>query len=324
MTERQGPPAERGGEVYDLGYQHYDGPREGRSRARMAVFENGVRSVLGIGRGARAKILPILLLISAILPALIFVLIASTAEPLAEFLPGAADYYRVISIVLLIFSAIMAPELLAPDRRENVLSLYLVRPLTPTDYVVARFMAFFVIVLGLVYAGQIILQVGLVLVASDPLEYLKDNWLDIPRFLAAGVLVALFITVVPLFVAALTTRRAYAAAFIIGLFFISTGIADGLTSPEVVCREVVTDNGRGTTCETGDPVTGEAAKWFALISMRDVPLRMNDMIFEADDEGPPSLLAAAELEAWAPIGVYVLLTLVPGFVLWRRYQAIRI
>ena len=51
MTEAQG-------EVFDLGYQRYDGPREGRARGRRAIFETGVRTVLGIGRGGRAKILP--------------------------------------------------------------------------------------------------------------------------------------------------------------------------------------------------------------------------------------------------------------------------
>ena len=196
---------EAAGEVYDLGYQRYDGPREGRSRGRRAIFENGVRTVLGIGRGGRAKILPVLLFIGAMTPAVVFVIILSVAGPLADFLPGPADYYQIISITLLIFAAIMAPELLCPDRRDNVIQLYLVRPITPTDYVLARFMAFFVIVRALAYSGQIVLQLGLVLSAADPVDYFRDNWLDIPRFLAAGVLVAAFISVVPIAVYLLFT-----------------------------------------------------------------------------------------------------------------------
>ena len=46
------------GTVFDIGYQRYDGPREGRGRARLAVFKDGVRAALGLGRGGRAKILP--------------------------------------------------------------------------------------------------------------------------------------------------------------------------------------------------------------------------------------------------------------------------
>ena len=65
------------GELYDLGYQHYQGPREGRMRARKAVFVDGVRTILGLGHGALAKVLPILLFGSAVLPAVILSLIAS-------------------------------------------------------------------------------------------------------------------------------------------------------------------------------------------------------------------------------------------------------
>ena len=49
------------GEVFDIGYQRYTGPREGRARARKAVWVNGVRTALGLGRGWPSKLLPILL-----------------------------------------------------------------------------------------------------------------------------------------------------------------------------------------------------------------------------------------------------------------------
>ena len=311
------------GEVYDLGYQRYDGPREGRPRARRAIFENGMRTVLGIGRGPRAKILPALLFLGAIVPALIFVIILSVAGPAADFLPGPADYYQVISIILLLFGAISAPELLCPDRRDNVIHLYLVRPLTPTDYLLGRFLAFFVIVLALAYSGQIILQVGLILSASSPWQYIQDNWTDIPRFLGAGVLVALFITAVPLAVASFTNRRAYAAAFVIGLFIVSTIVADILTFTEE-CREVRSrDGSTEIVCSPGDEaVTGEAAKWFALISIRDVPIRINDMIFDTENE-TSSARAAAELHDSIPIAWYVLFTAGPMLLLWLRYRRIR-
>ncbi|MCH7607721.1 MAG: ABC transporter permease [Chloroflexi bacterium] len=309
------------GEVYDLGYQRYDGPREGRARARRAIFENGVRTVLGLGRGPRAKIMPVLLFVGAMAPAFVFVIILSVAGPLAGFLPGPADYYQVVSIIMILFAAIMAPELLCPDRRDNVIHLYLVRPLTPTDYVLGRFLAFFVIVLVLAYSGQIVLQLGLVLTASNPMDYLRDNWLDIPRFLVAGVLFAAFIAVVPLAVAALTTRRAVAAAFVIGLFLITSAVAGGLTE-DAHCHD---EEGALAPCTPGEggAVTGDAAKWFALISFGDVPIRVNDMIFDRENESATAR-AAAELPDVIPIGVYLLFTIGSGFVLWWRYQRIRV
>ena len=138
------------GEVFDLGYQHYEGPREGRMRARKALWMNGVRTALGLGRGSRAKILPILLFVAVIIPALVMTLVASQMGPESQEI-GHAGYYRFVSIILFLFAAIIAPELLCSDRRDGVINLYLVRPLTSTDYVVGRWLAFFSITLAIVY-----------------------------------------------------------------------------------------------------------------------------------------------------------------------------
>ena len=302
------------GELFDLGYQHYDGPREGRMRARKAVFFDGFRTTLGLGRGSAAKILPMLLFGAAMAPAIIIALIASLSEGQVD-LPGHAEYYQIVSIILYIFSAIIAPELLCPDRRNGVISLYLVRPLSITDYLAARWLAFFAITLLLVYSGQTILLISLVLSAADPLEYLQDNWLDIPRILGAGFLLAAFITTLPLAVSAFTDRRAYAAAFVIGLFIISGAAGAILTE----CDES-RDRERSAECE---PITGDAAKWYGLVAVSRVPTNVNDMIFGVEDEGRRSQLTA-ELPRIVPIGIYVILTGGLGFALWLRYQRITV
>ena len=304
------------GELYDLGYQHYRGPREGRMRARKAVFIDGLRTTLGLGHGPLAKVLPILLFGAAMTPAVIMAIIASMTEGLLD-LPDHADYYQIVSIILVIFSAIIAPELLCPDRRNGVISLYLVRPLTTTDYVVGRWLAFFSITLLLVYSGQIVLLAALILSAPEPLDYLRDNWLDIPRILGAGLLVAIFITTLPLAVAAFTTRRAYAAAFVIGLFIISAAAAGILTQ----CDDDGRRSAEGTRqCE---PLTGDSAKWLGLVDMGRVPTHVNDMIFGVEDEGRRSQLTA-ELPRIVPIGWYVLLTGGLAFVLWWRYKKLSV
>ena len=306
-------------ELYDLGYQHYLGPREGRMRARKAVFVDGFRTTLGLGHGPLAKVLPILLFGIAMAPAVIMAIIASRTEGLLD-LPDHADYYEIVSVILIIFAAIIAPELLCPDRRNGVISLYLVRPLTITDYVVGRWLAFFSITLVLVYSGQIVLLAGLILSASEPLDYLRDNWLDIPRILAAGLLVAIFITTLPLAVSAFTTRRAYAAAFVIGVFIISSVTAEILTA----CDE---SHGGGQRSLEGtrqcEPLTGDSAKWLGLVDMGRVPTHVNDMIFGVEDEGRRSRLMA-EVPRIVPIGWYVLLTGGMAFVLWSRYKRLSV
>ena len=323
MTQAQGQEAQ--GEVFDLGYQRYDGPREGRSRARKAIYWDGVRTVIGIGRGGRAKALPVLLFIAAMGPAVVFVIILSFAGEAADFLPGPGDYYDIISLMLFIFGAIMAPELLSPDRKDRVLDLYLVRPITSSDYVFARVLAFFTVVLALVYSGQVVLQVGLILTAADPLNFIKDNWLDIPKFLAAGVLVAAFITVVPMAVAAFTTRRAYASAFIIGLFMISWVTTNILTERQ--CNvEARTVDGRITFEESAcKPITGDAAKWISLLNVRAIPLRVSDLVFDrVATDAEPSVIAGRDLHDSIPIAAYGVYTFIPIGLLWWQYRRTRI
>lgn len=308
------------GEVFDLGYQHYTGPREGRMRARKALWMDGVRTVLGLGRGPRAKILPILLFVCAMFPALILILMASQAG-FGDKIVGHAGYYQTVSIIFFLFAAIMAPELLCPDRRDKVINLYLVRPLTTTDYVIGRWLAFFSITLAIVYLGQIILFVGLTLASTDPLNYLGGHWLDVPRFIAAGLVVALFTTTIPMAVAAFTTRRAYAVAFVIGLFLISGVVSSALTTYKQ-------DYSGSYPPVKGDVehreyTAGEAAKWFALIDIGSVPIHVNDMIF-AEENNSRTAVLVEEFSAVVPILWYLFLTIGPGFLLWWRYRSIGI
>ena len=314
--------SERQGEVYDLGYQRYDGPREGRGRARWALLVNGIRSALGIGRGSRAKVLPVLLFVAVMSPAVIMVIIASLAGPGFET-SGHAGYYSIISTIILIFSAIIAPELLIPDRRDRVLHLYLVRPLTPTDYVAGRWSAFLIVTLAIVYSGQILLFLGLLLTASEPVDYFRENWLDVPRFLAAGFVVAAFTTTLPLAVAAFTSRRAYAAAFVIGLWIVSGSAAGILTTCEGATTTTTSDGNVTVTVGECVPIAGDSGKWFALLSIGDVPIRINDFIFGEEPESGLGALVR-ELPDIVPIGWYLILTGGPGFLLWRRYQRIAI
>ena len=308
------------GEVFDLGYRHYEGPREGRMRARKAIWMNGVRTALGIGRGWGSKVLPILLFMAVMLPAVGISIAAATVDPGGDF-PGHDGYYQIISTFLILFSAIIAPELLCPDRRDGVISLYLVRPLTTTDYLAGRWLAFLSVTLALVYLGQVVLFIGFVLAAAEPADYIRDNWLDVPRFLLAGLVVAAFTTTIPLAVSAFTTRRAYAAAFVIGVFFISLPVSGILT----LCEDDSEQQQRAFTREPEPcrPATGDAAKWFVLINMQQVPLHVNDLIFPEENTSEFARLAE-KLPDIVPVAWYLLLTAGPGLVLWWRYRRIRI
>ncbi|MGZ4412748.1 MAG: ABC transporter permease, partial [Gaiellaceae bacterium] len=222
--------AEAAGRVYDLGFQRYEGPREGRRRAMLAVYKDSLRGAMGLGRGGRAKVAPWLFVSATLVPAIVVALIAGAVDRAApdfnasKDLPSHAGYYGLASIVLLIFAAVIGPELFCPDRRNGTISLYLVRPLKATDYVVSRWSALVTVMVVAAWVPQFVLMAGLVLGASDPLPYLRDTWLEVPRFLLAGAALGLFYATLATLVASVTTRRAYAAAFFVGSFIVTSAV----------------------------------------------------------------------------------------------------
>ncbi len=261
---------------------------------------------MGIGRGGRAKLMPWAFIIAAAIPALVMALIAGTIDRLAGEevaeavdLPTHSDYYGIAAIILLIFSAAVGPELLCPDRRDRVINLYLVRPITGTDYIIARWLAFLTVMTLVAWLPQFVLLGGLALGADSPTDYFKDNWSDTPRFLASGFALAIYTTTLALLVASFTTRRAYAAAFIVGLYVISLPFAEGMSRD----------------------ITESVGKWVALINLSNVPIHVNDIIFD-EVSGATSDSPAKALSGWILFGWFLLLTVVPFGIMWSRYRRI--
>src|SRR5687768_8394174 len=195
------------GTVFDIGYQPYTGRREGRGRSRLAIFKDGFRTALGFGRGARSKVLPWFFLGVLTAIALVMAIVAGAAERLGgpgtaerADLPSHSDFYGIASVILFVFAAVVGPELLCPDRRNRVISLYLVRPLTGSDYIMSRWGAFLVVMLGAAWLPQVILFLGLSMGDPVPMQYLRQHWLDIPRFLAAGAAMAAYTTTLAMLV----------------------------------------------------------------------------------------------------------------------------
>jgi len=298
-TETRAAP---GGTVFDIGYQRYTGPREGRGRSRRAVYKDGLRIALGLGRGGRAKLLPwaFIVILSSI--ALIMALVAGAAARLggqeaAAQLPSHGDFYGIASIVLFVFAAVVAPEMLCRDRREGVISLYLVRPVTGSDYIAARWAAFLTVVVAAAWLPQLILLTGLSMGAPEPVAYLREHWRDVPAFLAAGVAMAAYTTTLAMLTASFTTRRAYASVFLVGLFVITTPFTTGLAME----------------------IGGTAGQWISMFNLSNIPVHVNDLFF-----GEPSMITrdapAGQLPGWILAGWYLLLTGGPGAVLWARYR----
>ncbi len=292
------------GTVFDTGYQTYAGAREGRGRSRLAIYKDGVRVALGLGRGGRAKILPFFFIgVLAVIGA-VMAIVAGAVEKLGGAgtaqemgLPSHTDYYGIASMIVFVFAAVVAPELLCRDRRDGVMSLYLVRPITGTDYNVSRWLAFFSVMLFALWLPQVILFFGLSMGSTDPVKYLGEHWLDVPRFATSGAAMAAYATTIAMLTASFTTRRAYASVFLVGLLVISVPFTLG------VAREM----------------GGTLGQWISMFSLTDIPVHVNDVIFndtsEMTEDSPARELGSTILVVW-----FFVCTIVPGLVLWARYR----
>ena len=215
------------GSIYDLGYKRYEGARLGRRHAIWALYIYSVRGVFGIGRSLSSKVGPIGLAIIALLPAVVQLGVAAIAPEDVEVVEP-EEYYESIAVVLAIFCAVVAPELVGRDQRTQTLSLYFSRALRRQDYALAKFAALVTGMLAITVIPQVIMFVGNGLAANDFGDYLQDKWRDLPSILGSAVLLSCLIAAIGLVIAAQTPRRAYSTVAILAAFVLTSVVGASL------------------------------------------------------------------------------------------------
>ncbi len=296
------------GNIYDLGYRGYDGPRSGRLAVALGLLRQTLREAYGIGRGGRAKIAPFLLLILNGLPALLavgFTALLGQAGAGAELEGGVPirhdNYQSLTSTLVMLFCAAQAPELFGRDQRYGVLPLYMSRVLTRIDYGLARTGGLFLAILIVSLVPQLLLTIGAVLAAPDPVTGLTNEAAEVPPVLAVSILSSAVLAGVSAVIAAWTPRRAYATATIIGLFIIPPIIV-GLLS---------------------DVAVGEAARVIHLISPGDVVEGLNAAIFGVVAEASPAVMLAA-LPGWVYVATSIAFVVGSLALIVRRYLTVTV
>ncbi|HRE02920.1 MAG TPA: hypothetical protein PLV68_16590, partial [Ilumatobacteraceae bacterium] len=83
--------------------------------------------------------------------------------------------YVGVSSALLLFVALVAPDVVCPDRRQHVLPLMFARPLLGRDYVAAKVGAIVTIVFLFSFVPQVVLFVGNMLVSNSAFGYVTDH-----------------------------------------------------------------------------------------------------------------------------------------------------
>jgi ABC-2 type transport system permease protein len=193
--------------IHDLGYRRYDGPRLGRAQIVRALAWHSFRAAFGFGRGAKAKIVPAIALIALCLPAAInaFGMARGNARLFAydTYVPG----LRIL--VMTIFVAVQAPELVSRDLRSRVLPLYFARPIETIDYPLAKYLAFSGACLVMMEVPLLLLYGGSIANVHGGAAVWAQTRALIPGLLL-GLMWAVVLAAVSLFLASLTGRRAFA------------------------------------------------------------------------------------------------------------------
>jgi len=284
------------GAVYDRGYRPYDGPRGGRGAATLALYKASIRRALGLRRSWRQKVAPFVLLGVVTIPAIVNVGIGYVTRGQAFDRIEIITYrdYVGVSSALLLFVALVAPDVVCPDRRQKVLALMFARPLSGPDYVAAKVGAIATIIFAFSFIPQVVLYVGNMLVSDGAFAYLREH-LDVLWMVpVAVVILAVFYAVVGVAIASLTERRIVAGAAIIGTFLV-TSIASG----------VVAD--------------GRDGSYGALLNVLALPLYLRDLVFlgHIDPTSPLGGVAGGGLLA---VVLYVVILAIGSTVLLWRYR----
>ena len=289
------------GAVYDRGYRPYEGRRGGRRAATAALYRTSLRRAIGLRRPWRQKVAPACLLAIAAVPAIINVgigyLTRDTPAEGFEFI--SYREYLGVSSALLLFVALVAPDIVCPDRRQRVLPLIFARPLTGRDYALAKVGAIFTCVFAFSFLPQVVRYVGQMVVSDGALDYLLDNTAVLWQVPVAAALLALFYALLGVAVASLTGRRIVAGATILGITLVSSSVSAILVGADAGPRD-------------GHPA--------ALVNLLALPLRVRDLVFlgRMHEQSPLSGLAGGGALA---VAAYATVVLACAAVLLARYRS---
>ncbi|MEU7899502.1 ABC transporter permease [Nonomuraea sp. NPDC049152] len=208
-------------EIYDIGYRHYEGVRLGRAHAVRALIVQNLRSVFGLGRRARSKLMPFLLAGSMMLLPVVAIALMAT---IGRNDIGYTGYAVLMQPVIAIFLASQSPTITAPDLRHKVLPLYLSRPISSLDYVAAKVVAMTVALFALVAIPLTVMYVGELLVDLPGPPHTKEYVAAVVTALVLALLLSTF----GLALASFTPRRGLGVASVIAVYLLTSAVQTAL------------------------------------------------------------------------------------------------
>ena len=206
---------------HDIGYQRYDGPRLGRGAVLGAIYIHGLRAAFDFGRSAKSKIFP--WLVSGI-TILVAVILAAVRAQTGIVALNYVQFDDAMSWLVILFVAIVAPELVSRDLRSGVLPLYFSRPLRAADYLGAKFVALVTAVWLVLGVPQFVMFLGAAFTTKTGMSGVWNELGDLLPAWGYTLIWAVVFASLSLLIASLTGKRAFAAGGIVALFLMSTPI----------------------------------------------------------------------------------------------------
>jgi ABC-2 type transport system permease protein len=226
-TDSSAAAAGRSGVIHDIGYRRYEGQRLARPGIIRALYWHSLRSAFGVGRGAKAKIVPVITFVIMCLPAVANAV--SVAQSGSRQINYDTYIFQLRVLIMIIFIAAQAPELVSRDLRSHVLPLYFSRPLRRLDYPLAKLLAFITACLAMIELPLLFLYLGTVAQEHGWSAIWHETRAFIPGLLV-GFMWAVLLAAIGLFLASLSGRRAYSTGTIAIVFFLSWILAGILYS----------------------------------------------------------------------------------------------
>lgn len=291
--------------IVDRGYRTWEGERGGIGTIRWAITVDALRRAFGLGRRARAKIFPWSMLALASLIALVVTglyvaagVVAGGLPPeLLEQLPGHAELFNWYSAIALVFVAAVGPGMLIPERRDGTLGLVLSRPLSVNDYLVAKGLAYVLVVGSIQVIPQLVLWIGRAAVATDALAYVREAgpilW-QVPVVATATLLAQGTVMVVA---ATWINRPGIAAAAFLGVWAAIAPIMGELSTLDV-----------------------PGVRFLALLNINEHADIVGNWVF-GEPQGITSMRSAG-FDPWLSAAIIVVLAAGAAVMVQRRYRSL--
>jgi ABC-2 type transport system permease protein len=239
-----------GGVIHDIGYRQYGGQRLGRPQIVRALAIDGLRTAFGFGRGVKAKVFPALLFALMCLPAVVSIA-AMALNPSNGRLISYDTYQGTLRpLVMLVFVALQAPNLVSGDLRYHTLPLYFARPIGRSDYPLAKLIGFTLACLAMIEIPLLILWAGTI----SQVHGGSAVWHETTAFgpgLLYGAVWALLLASIGLVLASATGRRVFAICAVAIPLFVTWILATVLSHIGL---------------QTFNPVAGSQPPWLASLA----------------------------------------------------------